>query len=74
MKKLPEGYEVERWPDGSERLIKPGERTLLHWDMDGTEEGYYEMYYVATASKEEIKEILAAMTAYLEGTNYEKTI
>lgn len=67
MKELPEGYKIVNFPDGSERLVKEGDHILIYWDMDGTENGYFETGSVATSSKEEMKEILAVMTAYLEG-------
>ena len=36
MKKLPEGYKIVNFPDGSERLVKEGDHILIYWDMDGT--------------------------------------
>jgi len=67
MKKLPEGYEIKKLPDGSERLLKKEDHILMYWDMDGTKDGYFETGSTATTNKEEMKEILAVMTAYLEG-------
>ena len=67
MKELPEGYKITVTLGAVNSLIGPGERTLLQWYMDGKEEGFYEIRNVTATSKEEIKEILAAMTAYLEG-------
>ena len=67
MKKLPEGYKIVNYHDGSEMLRGPGERELMSWRMDGSPEGYYVTASTCSVSKEEMKEILAAMTAYLEG-------
>jgi len=68
MKELPKGYTTVKFTDGSELLVNTKDRILLYWNMDGTEEGFYEISNNVTAtSKEEMKEILDTMTAYLEG-------
>ena len=66
MRKLPEGYKVVNYQDG-EVLEGPGERELMSWGMDGTPEGYYVTTSNHGLNREEIKEDLAAMTAFLEG-------
>ncbi len=67
MSELPKGYKVLNLPDGSESLIGPGGLELAAWCMDGTPEGYYVTASFYNTSKDELKENLAAMNAYLDG-------
>ncbi|MBQ96176.1 MAG: hypothetical protein CL510_10190 [Actinobacteria bacterium] len=64
--KLPRGYTVMTNGYGDKRLVTLTGSIVLRLDMDGTPDGFY-YARLATDSKEELEQHIAAIAAFLQG-------